>query len=208
MFEPLLALQTAAPEALTASRFLLAGGWALALVALAVIVALAAIVGALRTIRDAGDDDLLRTVGDYVRGGNLVGAIDFCQSQDSVAGRVVAEGLQRLGRPIGDIQTVVAAAARREAARVTGALETVRSAALVAMCSGLLGTAIGDITFIRDGSAFQELWPTFVPAAVGAAIGLLLIGLYHAVAGRAAEFAATLDMLVGDFLGLLGAPSR
>lgn len=204
----LLALQTTAPEALTASRFLLAGGWSLVLVLLALGVAIAAVFRALRTARDAGDDDLLQTVGDYVREGNLVGAIDFCQSQDSVAGRVVAEGLGRLGRPIGDIQTAVAAAARREAARVTGALEVVRSAALVAAFSGMLGTAVGDIALIRDGSAFEALWPAFVPAAVGAAVGLLLIGLYHAVAGRAADFAAGLDVLVGDFLALLGAPGR
>ncbi len=204
----LLALQTAAPEALTASRFLLAGGWSLVLILLAVAAAVVAVLQARRTIRGAGDDELLQTVGGYIRGGNLVGAIDFCQSQDSVAGRVVAEGLGRLGRPIGDIQTAVAAAARREAVRVTGALDAVRSAALVAALAGLFGTAVGAIALLRGGSVLAALWPAFIPAAVGAAVGVLLIGLYHAVAGRAADFAAGLDTLVGDFLALLGAPGR
>lgn len=198
---------------LTAAGFVLAGGWSLAVVALAVVAALAAVARALRTLRDAGDDgdEVIRTVGGFIRGGNLVGAVDYCQSQDSVAGRVVSEGVQRLGRPIGDIQTAVAAAARREAARLTGALDTVRSSALVAALAGVLGTATGLASLLRAAGdaapAGGALWPALVPAAVGAGVGLLLVGLFHAVAGRTADAAAALDTITGDFLNLLRGPA-
>ncbi len=199
---------------LTAAGFLAHGGWALIPIALVLIAALVALAGALRTVRDAGDDadGLLQTVGDYIRGGNLVGALDFCRSQDSVAARVVAEGLARLGRPIGDIRTSVASAARREAARVQGRFETVRAAALLLPAVGLIGTTSGLITVLRAAGAAapaaSALWPPLVPTAVGAAGALLVVALHQAFASRAADFAAGLDTLTGDFLQMLTSPAE
>ncbi|HEX8297606.1 MAG TPA: MotA/TolQ/ExbB proton channel family protein [Rubricoccaceae bacterium] len=199
-----------ASDPFTAADFLMAGGWSLVIVALAAAAAIAATVTARRTVRDAAadGDEVVRTVSSFIRSGNLVGAIDFCRSQDTVAARVVSEGLQRIGRPIEDIQTAVAGAARRETVRVTGSLETVRSAALVAALAGILGSATGLIGLLRaTGPAVPDgLWPALVPAAVGAAVGLLLVGLFHAVAGRAADAAAGLDTLTGDFLNMLRSP--
>lgn len=212
----LAALQTAgaaarvAPDAarLWSAGFWAAGGWSLVLVAAAAVAALAATVRALRTVRDVGadSDEVVRTVAGFIRAGNLVGAIDFCRSQDTVAARVVSEGLQRLGRPIEDIQTAVAGAARRETVRMSGALDTVRSAALAAALAGVLGTATGLIGLLRSGAEPAALWPALVPAAVGAAVGLLLVGLFHAVAGRTADAAAGIDTVAGDFMNMLRAP--
>ncbi len=193
---------------LTAAGFVTAGGWSLLLVLLAAVAALVAVGRALSALRatDVDGDEILRTVAGYIRAGNLVGAVDFCQSQDSVAARVVSAGVERLGRPIGDIQTAVAAAARRESARATGALDAVRSAALVAACSGVLGTSVGLIGLLRAAAPGVALWPSLVPAAVGAGVGLLLVGLFHAAAGRVADAVAGLDTLTGDFLNLLRGP--
>jgi len=203
-----------APAPFSVADFLAHGGWALVPIALALVGAVVAVVSVLRAVGDAGDDadGLLRTVGDYVRAGNLVGALDFCRSQDSVASRVVAEGLGRLGRPIGDIQTAVAGAARREALRVQNRLDLVRSAALLAPVFGLLGTATGLIAVLRAAGgavpSASALWPLLVPAAVGAAVGVLVVGLSHAFAGRAADFAAGLDTVAGDFVSVLKAPAE
>lgn len=202
-----------APAPFSAADFFVSGGWALVPIALALVAAVVAVVGVLRTVGDAADDadGLIRTVGDYIRAGNLIGALDFCRSQDSVASRIVSEGLQRLGRPIGDIQTAVASAARREALRVQGRLDLVRTAALLAPIFGLLGTATGVIGVLRAaGDAVPSaaaLWPPFVPSAVGAVVGVVVLGLYHAFAGRAADFAAGLDTVAGDFLSLLQSPT-
>ena len=203
-----VATPVAADVPLTVAGFLAAGGWSLALVLLAAVAALVAVGRALAALRatDVDGDEIIRTVAGYISAGNLVGAVDFCQSQDSVAARVVAEGVQRLGRPIADIQTAVAAAARREAARATGALDAVRSAALVAAFAGVLGTAMGLMTLLRAAEPGVALWPALIPAAVGAGVGLLLVGLFHAVAGRVADAVAGLDTRTGDFLNMLRGP--
>ena len=209
-------VRAAAPAAAApfgAADFLAAGGWALVPVALALVAAVVAVVGVLRAAGEAGDDGdgLLRTVGDYVRAGNLVGALDFCQSQDSAAGRVVADGLGRLGRPIGDIRAAVAGAARREALRVQGRLDVVRSAALLALVFGVFGTASGLIAVLRAAGeavpSAEALWPPLVPSAVGAIVAVAAVGLYHAVATRAGDFVAGLDTVAGDFLSLLQSPA-
>ncbi|HEX8384801.1 MAG TPA: MotA/TolQ/ExbB proton channel family protein [Rubricoccaceae bacterium] len=202
-----------APAPFSVADFFVHGGWALVPIALALVAAVAAVVGVLRTVGDVSDDadGLVRTVGDYIRSGNLIGALDFCRSQDSVSARVVSEGLQRLGRPLGDIQTAVSAAARRETARVQTRLDLVRTAAVLAPALGLLGTAAGLIGVLRAaGEAVPSaaaLWPPLVPGVVGPLVGAVALGLYHAFAGRAADFAASLDTVAGDFLALLQAPA-
>lgn len=217
---PFLALQAARPLARTAAAtpdaadFLTHGGWALVVLAAVLVAAAVAAVGALRAM-DASTvdaDELLRTVRDYIRAGNLVGALDFCRSQDSVAARVVSDGLGRLGRPIGDIQTAVSAAARRESARVQGRLDGLRSAAVLGPAVGLLGSATGGIQVLRAAGAAlpaaAALWPTLVPAVAGAAVGIVAVGLFHAVAGRSADAAAGLDTLAGDFVEMLRSPAE
>ena len=212
--------RTAAPAVVapaapfSAAEFLARGGWALVPIALALLAALVALAGARRAIRDAGDDadGLLQTVGDYIRGGNLIGALDFCRSQDTAAARVVAEGLARLGRPLGDIQTAVASAARREGARVQDRFELVRAAALLMPVFGLLGTTSGLITVLRTAGAAapaaSALWPPLVPTAVGAIAAVLVVAVHLASTGRAADIAAGLDTLAGDFLQMLKSPAE
>ena len=216
----LLALQAAGPLARSAAAtpdaagFLANGGWALAVLAAVLVAAVVAAIGALRATdaSTADADSLLRTVGDYIRAGNLVGALDFCRSQDSVAARVVSDGVQRLGRPIGDIQTAVSAAARRESARVQSRLDGLRSAAVLGPAVGLLGSATGGMQVLRAaGEALPTaaaLWPTLVPAAAGAAVGIVAVALFHAVAGRSADAAAELDTLAGDFVEMLRSPAE
>ena len=204
-------LRRAAAAPMSPEDFLAAGGWALVLVAAALVAAIAAIVAVVRHVgaAEVDGDELLRTVRDYIVAGNLVGAIDFCRSQDSVAARVVSEGVQRLGRPLGDIQTAVAAAARLETERVRGRLDVVRSMALAALASGILGTTVSLISVLRSDALLPPvaaMWPALVPAAAGSAVALVLLVAYHAVAGRGAEFAAGVDTLTGDFLEMLRAP--
>ena len=204
-------LARAAAVPMSPEDFLAAGGWALVLVAAALIAAVAAVVGVIRHVgaAEVDGDELLRTVRDYIVAGNLVGAIDFCRSQDSVAARVVSEGVQRLGRPLGDIQTAVAAAARLETERVRGRLDVVRTMGLAALASGILGTALGLIVVLRSDAVLPPLaamWPALVPAAAGAGVALIVLVAYHTVAGRGAEFAAGVDTLTGDFLEMLRTP--
>ena len=207
-------LSRTAAAPLDAATVLLHGGWALVVLAAVLVWALVAAVGVARAAAaSAGDgDSLLATVRDYIRAGNLVGALDFCRSQDSVAARVVSDGVQRLGRPIGDIQTAVSAAARRESARVQSRLDGLRSAAVLGPAVGLLGSATGGMQVLRAaGEALPTaaaLWPTLVPAAAGAAVGIVAVALFHAVAGRSADAAAELDTLAGDFVEMLRSPAE
>ena len=214
-------LSRTAAAPLDAATVLLHGGWALVVLAAVLVWALVAAVGVARAAAaSAGDgDSLLATVRDYIRAGNLVGALDFCRSQDSVAARVVSEGLARLGRPLGDIQTAVGAAAQREAARVRLRLDGLRSAALLGPAVGLLGTAAGGMQVLRRAAGPSAagpsadalagaLWPVLVPAVAGAAVGIVAVALFHAVAGRAADAAAGLDTVAGDFVEMLRSPAE
>ena len=62
---------------------------------------------------------LLRLLGslarfDYVQRGDIAGAVAFCRQHGTPASRIVQRGLERLGRPIGEIKEAVQEAGRRE----------------------------------------------------------------------------------------------
>jgi len=205
--------QAVAPAAFSAADFFVHGGWALVVIAGLALAAVAVAVGVSRAARDlsADSDTLLRTVGDYVRGGNLVGALDFCRSQDTPAARLVSEGLQRLGRPLEDIQAAIGASRTREMVVLQQRLGLVAACAALATAIGLLGSASGLLTVLRDaGDAVpvaSTLWPILIPSVVGPLVSVVVGALYYTLTPRAGEATATLDATAADFLALLKAPA-
>jgi len=53
------------------------------------------------------DENFMRNIHDYIHEGKIKAAINLCQTQETPIARLIEKGIERIGRPLSDIQTAV-----------------------------------------------------------------------------------------------------
>lgn len=201
-------------------ELLFLGGWSMVPIVLLSVVMVWIVWERFRALRRAqGDPDTLaRNVADYVQAGDIHGAIAFCRERDSPASRILQRGLERLGRPIGEIKETVQEAGRRETFDLEKRMDLLASVAAIAPMLGFLGTVTGMIGAFKQIQAYEGLaspallaggiWEALVTTAAGLAVGLLALFAYNLLVGRIARLVHGMERVTSDFIDVLQTPQR
>ena len=91
------------------------------------------------------DENFMRNIHDYIHEGKIKAAINLCQSQETPIARLIEKGIERIGRPLNDIQTAVENMGNVEISRLEKGLPMLATIAGGAPMIGFLGTVIGMI---------------------------------------------------------------
>ena len=121
------------------------GGWLMwVLVALAAVM-IFIFVERFIAIRKATqiDKNFMNRIRDYILEGNINSAVDLCRRTDSPFARMIEKGIERIGRPMSDIQTAIENVANVEVAKMETGLPWLASIAGGAPMIGFLGTVTG-----------------------------------------------------------------
>ena len=121
------------------------GGWLMwVLVALAAVM-IFIFVERFLAIRKATqiDKNFMNRIRDYILEGNINAAVDLCRRTDSPIARMIEKGTERIGRPMGDIQTAIENVANVEVAKLESGLPWLASISGGAPMIGFLGTVVG-----------------------------------------------------------------
>lgn len=155
------AVETAVAEEQVASigfwDLFMGGGWLMwVLVALAAVM-IFIFVERFIAIRKATriDNNFMNRIRDYISEGNINAAIDLCRRTDSPIARMVEKGIERIGRPMGDIQNAIENVANVEVAKLENGLPWLASISGGAPMIGFLGTVVGMVRVFIDMSANQ-----------------------------------------------------
>jgi biopolymer transport protein ExbB len=213
------AAQTTTPaETSSMVDMLMQGGIVMIPLVILSIVAIAIFVERFKTLQKAKTDPYLITdrTRSYVQAGDVRGAIGFCEAQNNPISRILKRGLERLGRPIAEIQDAVEAAGKYEAYELEKRTDVIASIAGIAPMLGFLGTVTGMI------SAFQEIqnlqgnvnpsvlaggiWEALVTTAVGLLIGIIAILLYNYLINHINRLVNDMERSATDFIDLLQEP--
>jgi len=208
-----------APEATSFFDLLIKGGWTMVPIGLLSVLAVYVFVERLRALKkaDSSPERLTRTVKDYVQEGDVNGAVGYCRAQDTPASRIIQSGLERVGRPIGEIREAVQSAGRQEAYLLERHMDLLASAAALAPMLGFLGTVIGLIEAFQsiqyvEGSISPALlasgmWEAMVTTAVGLAVGIPALFAYNFLFNRIRQRVNDLERTATDFIDLLQSPA-
>ena len=131
------------------------GGWLMwVLVALAAVM-IFIFVERFIAIRKATrvDNNFMNRIRDYISEGNIDAAIDLCRRTDSPVARMIEKGIERIGRPMGDIQTAIENVANVEVAKLESGLPWLASISGGAPMIGFLGTVVGMVQVFISMSA-------------------------------------------------------
>lgn len=162
-------------------------------------------------------EKLTHAVGDYVRSGDLTGAIGYCRAQDSPASRIIRRGLERVGRPINEIKEAVQTAGKHETYMLEKRTDLIASAAAIAPMLGFLGTVTGMIQAFQQIQRLQGavnpsalaagIWEALVTTAFGLGVGIMALFAYNFLINRINRTVNDLERASTEFIDLLQTPA-
>jgi len=194
------------------------GGWVMVPIFLLSVVAIYLLVERLLTIRDAQTDPEAVTdrVRQYVRSGDVDGAISYCIQKDVPITRILKQGLERLGRPISEIQDAVQAAGKYETFELEKRTNMLASIAGVAPMLGFFGTVLGMIRAFQEIQNLQGsvnpsvlaggIWEALITTAAGLFVGILALLSYNFLLTRIRRLTNDMERSATDFIDLLQEP--
>ncbi len=170
------------------------------------------------TIRKASqiDSNFMRNVKDYILQGNIEGAKSLCKATNSPVAKIIEKGIQRIGRPVKDIENAIESAGKIEISKLEKNVGILNTIAGLAPMFGFLGTILGVITIFHEisiknsieiGTISGGLYVKMVTSAAGLFIGMLAFAAYSFLTNRIDREMRNMELSAIDFIDLLEEPA-
>lgn len=194
-------------------------GWIMVPIFLLSILTVYLLVERLITLRKADSNraEIMGRIREYVRAGNTHGAQAYCEAQQKPLTRILKHGLERLGRPISEIQDAVNAAGKHEAFQLEKRMDLLASVAGIAPMLGFLGTVTGMIKAFQQIQNLQGnvdpsvlaggIWEALVSTAGGLIVGILAFFFYNFLLSKINLLVNDMEQSATEFVDLLQAPA-
>lgn len=169
-------------------------------------------------IKRAGriDQHFMNNIRANVQSGNIQGAKALCQTTDSPVARMVEKGLQRIGKPLRDIDAAIENVGNLEVFKLEKNLSTLASIAGAAPMIGFFGTVTGMILAFYKMSTEQNVTPdvlaggiyqALITTAFGLFIGILAFVGYNLLVANVEKVVFQMERTTVEFMDLLQEPS-
>mgnify|MGYP006384698369 CR=1 FL=1 len=165
------------------------------------------------------DNNFMNRIRDYISEGNIDAAIDLCRRTDSPVARMIEKGIERIGRPMGDIQTAIENVANVEVAKLESGLPWLASIAGGAPMIGFLGTVTGMVQVFIDMSANQSggielaqlsagMYVAMVTTVGGLIVGIPAYFAHNYLVARVEKMVFRMEATTIAFMDILNQPVK
>ena len=195
------------------------GGWLMLVLLILSIMAIYIFGNKWWMIRKAGkiDKNFMKDIHDLIYEGKIKSAMALCQKYDSPVARLVEKGVERIGRPLTDIQTAVENMGNVEVARLEKGLPMLATIAGGAPMIGLLGTVTGmiraffemanagnniDITLLSGG-----IYEAMVTTVGGLFVGIIAYFGYNYLTSQISNLVFKMESTTIEFIDMLHEPA-
>lgn len=217
-------VQNAAPQVEQMSYSLIEmatkGGWLMIVLLALSIVAIYIFGQKAWMIHRAGkiSKTFIREIHDLIHDGKIKSAIQHCQEYDSPIARLVEKGIERIGRPLQDIQTAVENTGNVEVARLEKGLPMLATIAGGAPMIGFLGTVSGMINAFfkmsQNGSNIDisllsgGIYEAMVTTVGGLAVGIIAYFGYNFLTSKISDLVFKMENATIEFMDVLNEPAE
>jgi len=196
-----------------------AGGWLMIVLFILSIIAIYIFGNKWWMIRKAGkiDKNFMKDIHDMIHEGKIKSAIALCQKYDSPIARLVEKGIERIGRPLPDIQAAVENMGNVEVARLEKGLPMLATISGGAPMIGFLGTVSGMIeAFFRMSTAGNNIDITLLSGGIYEAmvttVGGLFVGIiayfgYNYLTSQISNLVFKMENTTIEFIDMLHEPA-
>ena len=170
------------------------------------------------TIKKAGrvDQNFMNNIRASVQAGNIPSAKALCQSTNSPSSRMIEKGLQRIGKPLRDIDAAIENVGNLELFKLEKNLSSLASIAGAAPMIGFFGTVTGMILAFYKMATEQNVTPdvlaggiyqALITTAFGLFIGILAFVGYNVLVANVEKVVYKMEMTTVEFMDLLQEPA-
>lgn len=195
------------------------GGWLMLVLLLLSIVAIYIFGNKWWMIHKAGkiDRNFMKDIHELIHEGKIKSAVELCRKYDSPVARLVEKGIERIGRPLSDIQTAVENMGNVEVARLEKGLPMLATIAGGAPMIGFLGTVMGmvqaffnmsqagnniDITLLSGG-----IYTAMVTTVGGLIVGIIAYFGYNYLTSEISNLVFKMESTTIEFMDMLHEPA-
>ena len=190
------------------------GGWLMLVLLILSIMAIYIFGNKWWMIRKAGkiDKNFMKDIHDLIYEGKIKSAMALCQKYDSPIARLVEKGVERIGRPLTDIQTAVENMGNVEVARLEKGLPMLATIAGGAPMIGFLGTVSGMIqAFFRMSTAGNNIDITLLSGGIYEAmvttVGIIAYFGYNYLTSQISNLVFKMESTTIEFIDMLHEPA-
>ncbi|MCP4441899.1 MAG: MotA/TolQ/ExbB proton channel family protein [Aureispira sp.] len=169
------------------------------------------------TIKRAGevDENFMGQIRTYVQNGDIQSALNLCASKDTPVARLVTKGLQRIGKPLEDINTAVENVGNLEIFKLEKRLSLLATISGAAPMIGFFGTVTGMILSFMNmagGDVSTEalaggIYQALITTAFGLLVGIIAFIGYNSLVAGMDRVIFKMEAATVEFLDLLQEPA-
>jgi len=128
------------------------------------------------------DRNFMNRIRENIYDGNIGAAVQLCKHTDSPIARMVEKGIERIGRPLNEVNAAIENVANLEVSKLENGLPALATIAGGAPMIGFLGTVIGMVQAFMDmsaagGAVDMSILASGMYTAMITTVGGLIVGI-------------------------------
>lgn len=195
------------------------GGWIMIPLAALFVITVYVFFERFLSIRRASniEGNFMNIVRDHIVTGNVTAARSFAKNTNNPVARIIDKGIQRIGKPIENIERSMENVGKLELYNMERNLSVLSLIAGIAPMFGFLGTIIGMFTLFFDLAATGDfsiqtmangIYTKMITSATGLIIGLLAYIAHNFLTTQVDKTANRMESASSEFLDILQEPTR
>lgn len=172
------------------------------------------------TIKKAAQEDqnFMNEIKDFIHDGKLEAARSLCKSTPTPISRMIEKGVNRIGKPLGDIAAAIENTGKLELFKLEKNLATLATISGAAPMIGFLGTVIGMIlAFHQMASAggnidvemlSEGIYTAMVTTVAGLIVGIIAYIGYNLLVAKVEKVVFKMEARTTEFLDILNEPAK
>ena len=215
-----VAITAEEPKTISFGELFLSGGWLMWVLLVLGALAVYIFVERFIAIRKASKIDInfMNRIRDFIYEGRMDAATSLCKSTDSPIARMIYKGIERIGRPMTDVQNAIENVANLEISKLENGLPALASISGGAPMIGFLGTVIGLVQAFMSmasagGSVDMSILAGGMYTAMITTVGGLIVGIpslfaYNYLVAKVDTVVNKLEAKTLAFMDLLNEPVK
>ena len=210
---PVLTPVTVAADEMNLWDMAVKGGWIMIVLGVMSLIGFYILFERNYVIRKAGKEDplFMDKIKDYILGGEIKAAIDYCHSVNTPSARMIEKGITRLGRPVSDVQAAIENVGNFEVAKLEKGLTIMATIAGGATVTGMVkaffemanaGNNI-DITLLSGG-----IYEAMITTVGGLIVGIIMMFAYNYLVTLVDGVVNKMEGKTMAFMDLLNEPAK
>jgi len=196
----------------------LKGGWIMIPIVALSVIAVYIFLERYFAIKKASQTDInfMNKIKDYIHDDKLDSALALCASTQSPVARMIEKGLQRIGRPLNDINAAIETVGNLEISKLEKGLPALATVSGAAPMIGFLGTVMGMIRAFYDMSnagnnidvslLSNGIYTAMVTTVAGLMVGIVAYLAYNVLVAKVEKVIFQLEANTSEFMDLLNEP--